>query len=44
MFTGGYVLSKYLEEKPLRKVLYMDLATVALIIIGKIRSLNFPLL
>lgn len=43
MFTGEFLLSKYLHDKPLRKVLYMVLAAVALMIIGKIWNLAFPI-
>jgi predicted acyltransferase len=43
MLTGEFLLSKYLNDKPLRKVLYMVLAAVALMIIGKIWDLNFPI-
>ena len=43
MFTGEFVLSKYMNDKPLRKVLYMALAAVALMIIAKIWNLSFPI-
>jgi predicted acyltransferase len=43
MFTGEFLLSKYLQEKPLRKVLYMLIAAVALMIIGKIWNHAFPI-
>ncbi|MFH1321714.1 MAG: DUF5009 domain-containing protein [Bacteroidota bacterium] len=43
MFTGEFLLSKYLNDKPLRKVLYMVLAAVAFMVIGKIWDLNFPI-
>jgi predicted acyltransferase len=43
MFTGEFVLSKYMNNKPLRKVLYMVMASVVLMIIGKIWDLNFPI-
>jgi predicted acyltransferase len=43
MFTGEFMLSKYLNDKPLRKVLYLVLAAVALMIIGKIWDLAFPI-
>jgi predicted acyltransferase len=43
MFTGEFLLSKYLNDKPLRKVVYMVLAAVALMIIGKIWNIAFPI-
>jgi predicted acyltransferase len=43
MFTGEFLLSKYLNDKPLRKVLYLVLAAVALMIIGKIWNIAFPI-
>ncbi len=43
MFTGEFLLSKYLSEKPLRKVLYMVLAAIALMVIGKIWNIVFPI-
>jgi len=35
MFTGEFLLSKYLNDKPLRKVLYMVLAAITLMISGR---------
>jgi predicted acyltransferase len=43
MFTGEFLLSKYLSNKPLRKVLYMVLVAIALMIIGKIWNIWFPI-
>lgn len=43
MFTGEYLMSKYLHDKQLKKVFYMVLAAIALMIIGKIWDLNFPI-
>ena len=43
MFTGEFMLSKYLNDKPLKKVLYLVLAAVALMIIGQIWNLEFPI-
>lgn len=43
MFTGEFMLSKYLNDKPLKKVLFMILAAVALMIIGKVWNLAFPI-
>ncbi|MGA1978131.1 MAG: DUF5009 domain-containing protein [Bacteroidales bacterium] len=43
MFTGEFLLSDYLSGKPLRKVLYMVLAAISLMIIGKIWNIFFPI-
>jgi predicted acyltransferase len=43
MFTGEFMLSKYLSDKPLRKVLYLVAAAVSLMIIGKIWNIAFPI-
>lgn len=43
MFTGEFLLSKYLNDKQLKKVLYMVLAAIALIILGKVWDLAFPI-
>jgi predicted acyltransferase len=43
MFTGEFLLSKYLSDKPLRKVLYMVLAAIVLMIIGMIWNIVFPI-
>lgn len=43
MFTGEFMLSDYLTDKPLKKVLYLVLAAVSLMIIGKIWNLAFPI-
>jgi predicted acyltransferase len=43
MFTGEFLLSDYLRDKPLRKVLYMVLAAAALMIIGKLWNIIFPI-
>lgn len=43
MFTGEFLLSKYLNDNPLRKVLYLVLAAIALMIIGKIWNIVFPI-
>ncbi len=43
MFTGEFLLSGYLQNKPLRKVLYMLLAAIALMIAGKLWNLAFPI-
>ena len=43
MFTGEFMLSKYLNDKPLKKVLYLVIAAVVLMIIGQIWNLAFPI-
>jgi predicted acyltransferase len=43
MFTGEFMLSKYLADKPMKKVLYLFLAAVALMIIGRVWNLTFPI-
>jgi predicted acyltransferase len=43
MLTGQFVSSQYLNDKPLRKVLYMILAAIGLMILGRIWNLAFPI-
>jgi len=43
MFTGEFMLSKYLSDKPYKKVLYLVLAAIALMVIGKVWNLTFPI-
>jgi predicted acyltransferase len=43
MFTGEFLRSDYLKDKQLTKVLYMVLAAIAFMIIGKIWNLAFPI-
>lgn len=43
MLTGQYIKSDYLKNNLIRKVLYMIAAGIALIIIGKIWGLTFPI-
>jgi len=43
MFTGEFMLSKYLNDRPLKKVLYLVLAAMALMVIGRIWNLEFPI-
>ncbi len=43
MFTGEFLMSKYLNDKQLRKVLYMVIAAAGLMIIGKVWNLAFPI-
>ncbi|MGE5420550.1 MAG: acyltransferase family protein [Chloroflexota bacterium] len=43
MFTGEFMMSKYLSDKPLKKVLYLVTAAIVLMIIGKVWNLTFPI-
>jgi predicted acyltransferase len=43
MLTGQFTGSKYMSDKPVRKVLYMILAAIGLIIVGRIWNLGFPI-
>lgn len=43
MFTGEFLMSKFLQEKQLKKVLVMVLAAILLMIIGKLWDLVFPI-
>jgi predicted acyltransferase len=43
MFTGEFIMSKYLNDKPLKKVLYLVIAAVALMGIGKVWDIFFPI-
>jgi predicted acyltransferase len=43
MLTGQFLRSQYLINKPLRKVLYMALAAIGLIILGRIWNIAFPI-
>jgi predicted acyltransferase len=43
MFTGEFIMSKYLSDKPFKKVLYLVIAAIILMIIGKIWNLTFPI-
>ncbi|MCX6328113.1 MAG: DUF5009 domain-containing protein [Bacteroidia bacterium] len=43
MFTGEFLLSDYLKDKPLRRVLYMVIAAIVLMVIGKIWNIFFPI-
>jgi predicted acyltransferase len=43
MFTGEFLLSEYLRHRPLRKVLYMVLSAIALMVIGQVWNLAFPI-
>ena len=43
MLTGQFIKSEYLQDKPLRKVFYMVLAAIGLIILGSLWDLVFPI-
>ena len=43
MFTGEFMLSGYLKEKPFRKVLYLTAAAIVLMITGKLWNIVFPI-
>ena len=43
MFTGEFLLSGYLKDKPLRKVFYMTVTAISFIIIGKVWGIVFPI-
>jgi predicted acyltransferase len=43
MFTGEFMLSNYLNDKPVKKTMYLALAAVALMIIGQVWNLTFPI-
>jgi len=43
MLTGQFVSSQYLGNKPVRKVIYMVLAAIGLMILGRIWNISFPI-
>jgi predicted acyltransferase len=43
MLTGQFVMSPYLSNNPLRKVLYMALAAIGLVILGRLWNVFFPI-
>jgi predicted acyltransferase len=43
MLTGEFVMSKYLTDKPVRKVIYMILAAIALMGVGQVWNIFFPI-
>ena len=43
MLTGQFVRSEYMMNKPVRKVLYMVLAAIGLIILGRVWNFAFPI-
>lgn len=43
MFTGEFVMSKYLSDKPLKKVLYLVGGAIILMAIGRVWNLAFPI-
>jgi len=43
MFTGEFLLSDYLKDKPLKRVLLMGIAAIILMAAGKLWNLVFPI-
>lgn len=43
MFTGEFMMSDYLNDKPKRKVFYLLLAAITMMFLGKIWDLAFPI-
>jgi predicted acyltransferase len=43
MLTGQFIQSHYLKDKPLRKVLYMALVALGLILLGRLWNIVFPI-
>ena len=43
MFTGNFLLSDYLKGKPFKRVLYMILAAIILMIAGQLWNIIFPI-
>ncbi len=43
MFTGEFLMSDYLKDKPIRRVVYMTVAAVILMILGKLWNIVFPI-
>ncbi len=43
MFTGEFMMSEYLADKKLKKVLWLVLAAIAFMIIGKVWNIAFPI-
>lgn len=43
MLTGEFMLSRYLSDKPYKKVLYLVIAAIILMVIGKVWNLTFPI-
>jgi predicted acyltransferase len=43
MFTGEFLQSDYLKNNPIQRVIYMVTAAVALMIVGKLWNLIFPI-
>jgi predicted acyltransferase len=43
MLTGEFMMSKYLGDKPLKKVLYLLVAGIIFILIGKLWDIAFPI-
>jgi predicted acyltransferase len=43
MFTGEFMLSTYLNEKPMRKVLILVIAGITFILLGRLWNVTFPI-
>jgi predicted acyltransferase len=43
MFTGEFMFSRFLSDKPVRKVLYLFIAAITFMVIGKIWNIVFPI-
>lgn len=43
MFTGEFMMSDYLANKPLKKVLYLVIAAIGLMILGRLWNIVFPI-
>ncbi len=43
MFTGEFLMSEYLNDKPLRKVFYMVLSGIVLILVALLWNIVFPI-
>jgi predicted acyltransferase len=43
MFTGEFLISGYLSDKPFKRVLYLVIAAISLMIIGKLWNIVFPI-
>lgn len=43
MFTGEFMFSRFLSDKPVKKVLYLVIAAITFMVIGKIWNIVFPI-
>lgn len=43
MFTGEFLMSKYMKDKPFLKIIYMASAAIILLVIGKLWNIVFPI-